>query len=170
MYRCFLIIGFLLSIIHSLNAQVACSSEDEKNIYWQPNAQINFGDYKSQNFEDCHKYNEKYGMTSASSIGFRGVVDVPTKKRKLDKAYFAPVFCKNCSCILSEDSLNLLVDRLLFDIAEICTRNARKELQELQKTMKIDNVNTMFFTTVNNKFDKQMRSFFAAVLRDIFIE
>ena len=41
----------------------------------------------------------------------------------MDKAYVVPVFCKNCSCILAEDSMSLKTDRLLFDITEILSRN-----------------------------------------------
>ena len=69
----------------------------------------------------------------------------------MDKAYVVPVFCKNCSCILAEDSMSLKTDRLLFDITEILSRNIRKELDEFQRATNVDNVNEMFFTTVKNK-------------------
>jgi hypothetical protein len=165
-----LVIGIFWSINSLLNAQTIYSSENEKDIYWQPNTQIDFSDYQSPNNEDCLKYYEKYGLSMSSSIGLRGVVDVPKKKGKFDKFYIAPVFCKNCSCILSEDSLSLLVDRLLFDIAEACARNARKELLDMQKEMKSDNTYTMFFTSVKNKWDEEMRAFFGTVIREILIE
>ena len=107
----------------------------------------------------------------SSSIGFRWVVDVPKRWRgKMDKAYIAPVFCKNCSCILSEDSMALKTDRLLFDITEILSRNIRKELDEFQRATNVDNVNEMFFTTIKNKWDKLRGDFFATVIREILIE
>jgi hypothetical protein len=153
-----------------LNAQTEFITENEKDIYWQPNAQIDFSDYQSQNDSSCIKYNIKYGLKMSSNIGFRGVVDIPLRGKKFDKFYLAPVFCKSCSCILSEDSLGLKVDRLLFDIAEVFARNARKELFELHDKMKADNTNTMFFTTIRNKWDEQMRSFFGTVIREVLIE
>jgi len=165
-----LLIGLFIVLTKILDAQTVYPTENEKDIYWQPNTQIEFSDYQSLNKEECIKYNEKYGLTMSSSIGFRGVVYIPKKRGKYDKFYIAPVFCKNCSCILSEDSLSLQVDRLLFDVAEFCARNARKELLEMHKEMNSDNTYTMFFTTVKNKWDEKMRSIFGTVIREILIE
>lgn len=156
--------------IIQLNAQTKYITENEKDIYWQPDAQIDFSDYQSKNDSNCLKYNNKYGFKMSSNIGLRGVVDVPKRGKKFDKFYLAPVFCKNCSCILSEDSLGLKVDRLLFDIAEVFARNARKELFELQEKMKADNTNTMFFITVRNNWEETMLSFFGTVVREVLIE
>jgi len=153
-----------------LNAQTEFITENEKDIYWQPNTQIDFSDFQSQNDTSCIKYNNKYGLQMSSSIGFRGIVDIPQRGKKFDKFYLAPVFCKSCSCILSEDSLELKVNRLLFDIAEVYVRNARKELLELHNKMKADNTYTMFFTTVKNKWNEKMRSSFGAVIREVLIE
>jgi hypothetical protein len=164
------LIVFLYLATNISSAQTEYPSENDVDIYWQPNTQIDFSDYQSPDNEDCLKYNEKYGLTSSSSIGFRGVVDIPKKKRKYDKFYIAPVFCKNCSCILSEDSLSLQVDRLLFDLAEVCARRARKELLDLREEMNTDNTYSMFFTTVKNKWDEEMRAFFSAIITDVLIE
>lgn len=165
------IIIVICTISNTLNAQTKYLTEDEDNIYWQPNTQINFSDYQSKSDTSCIKYNEKYGLQMSSSIGFRGVVDVPKRKgKKYDKFYLAPVFCKNCSCILSEDSLGLKVDQLLFDMAEVCARNAREELLQLHKEMNSDNTYTMFFTSIRNKWDEKMRSFFGTVIREVLIE
>ena len=153
-----------------LNAQTEFITENEKDIYWQPNTQIDFSDFQSQNDTSCIKYNNKYGLQMSSSIGFRGIVDIPQRGKKFDKFYLAPVFCKSCSCILSEVSLELKVNRLLFDIAEVYVRNARKELLELHNKMKADNTYTMFFTTVKNKWNEKMRSSFGAVIREVLIE
>jgi cyclophilin family peptidyl-prolyl cis-trans isomerase len=165
-----LLIGLFILLTKILDAQTVYLTEDEKDIYWQPNSQIDFSDYQSLNKEDCHKYNEKYGWSMSSSIGFRGIVDIPKKRGKCDKFYIAPVFCKRCSCILSEDSLSLKVDRLLFDVAEFCARNARKELLAIQKEMNSDNTCTMYFTTVKNKWDEKMRSIFGTVIEEILVE
>jgi len=156
----------------SMNAQkTVYLTENEKDIYWQPNTKINFSHYQALTDTACVKFYNKYGLTMASNIGIRGVVDVPNKKRKLDKSYVAPVFCKNCSCILSEDTLILKVDQLLFDFAEICARNIRKDLLEFQNIVKkAVNTNTMFFTSVKNKWDEEMQSFFGSAIREILIE
>ncbi len=109
---------------------------------------------------------------------FKGIVDIPkshlSKKLKkrtgYDKVYLAPVFCKECSCILSEDSVELVVYQLLFDVAEMCARDIRKELLEIQKQMNINNVNTMFFFTIKNKWDEKMRGTWASIIQDVLIQ
>jgi hypothetical protein len=82
----------------------------------------------------------------------------------------APVFCKKCSCFLTKDSMNLLVARLLFDIAETTTRSIRRELQQYQDQMNIDNVYSMFFTTVRNKWEGEMQSYFGSIVKQVLIE
>ena len=62
------------------NAQTEYITENEKDIYWQPNTQIDFSDYQSKSDTECVKFNKKYGLKMSSSIGFRGVVDVPKRK------------------------------------------------------------------------------------------
>jgi hypothetical protein len=152
-------------------AQTKYPTETEKDLYWQPERKLEFGDYQSIVDTSCVKFNQKYGMQMSSSIGFRGIVDVPKKwKGKIDKGYIVPVFCKNCSCILSEDSMGLKVDRLCFDIAEICARNVRKDLDDFQKAGNIDNPNEMFFTSIRNKWEENMRSFFGEAIREILFD
>jgi len=65
--------------------------------------------------------------------------------------------------------LSLKVDKLLFDMAEVCVRSAKRELLELQNKMKADNTYTMFFTSIRNKWDEEMRSFFGTVIREVLI-
>ena len=166
-------ISFLVLCAISINVNAQSPvylTENEKDIFWQPNTEINFSHYQAQTDTMCVNYFNKYGLQMSSNIGIRGVVDVPTKKRQFDKSYFAPVFCKNCSCILAEDTMCLKVDRLLFDFAEICARNMRRDLLEIHNQSKADNINTMFFTSVKNKWDENMQSFFGSAIREILIE
>jgi hypothetical protein len=53
----------------------------------------------------------------------------------------------------------LKVERLLFDIAEICARGARKELLKMQKEFNADNTCTNMFTSVKNKWDGKWEPF-----------
>jgi len=173
-----IIFGTFYVIATTLNAQTEFLTESENDLFWQPNVKINFSHYQAEGDTACVKYYEKYGLSMASSIGVRGVVDVPKthlsrkirKRKGDDKSYLAPVFCKNCSCKLSEDSLILKVDQLLFDVAEMCARGARKELFDTKNEMKINNVNAMFFTTIKNSWDERMRGTFGSIIRDVLIE
>lgn len=163
------IILFILYIFSgSLCAQ---QTENENDLYWQPDRKIAFSDYQSKSDTSCIEYNKEYGVHMQASIGFRWVVDVPEKwKGKTDKGYLVPVFCKNCSCILSEDSLELKTDQLLFDITEVCARNARRELDDFQKSGNINNPNEMFFVSIKNKWEENKRSFFGGAIREILLE
>lgn len=139
-------------------------------IFWQPGSRIEYSDYQSTDKGDCIKFKEKYGFQMSANIQIRSVVDVPRKRGEYDKFYMAPVFCKNCSCIISEDSLHLKVDRLLFDFAELSVRGARRELLELRKEMNTDNTYSTFLETAKAKWDEQMRSFFGTVLAEVLID
>ena len=152
----------------NLNAQL---TETKKDLYWQPERKIEFSDYQSISNDECVKYNKMYGVHLQSSIGFRWAVDVPKKwNGKIDKGYIVPVFCKNCSCKLSEDTLELKTDQLLFDITEICARRARIDLDNFQKTGNIDNPNSMFFISMKNKWEEEKRKFFGAAINEILLE
>ncbi|WP_116124340.1 hypothetical protein [Lewinella sp. IMCC34183] len=167
----------LLSIIaSSVGAQPAVQTED--NLFWQPTVVLAYADFQSPSDADCVQVNEKYGLQLSATIQLRGIVDVPeshlSKKIKRrtgdDKGYLAPVFCKHCSCMLSEDSTELVVYQLLFDVAEMTARGARKELLETQDQLKINNVNATFFTTVKNKWDERMRGTWASIYQEVLIQ
>jgi hypothetical protein len=172
-------IFILYSVISStVNAQDHLLTEDEDNLYWQPDVRIDYSHFQSETNSDCIKYNKQYGLKMSANIQLIGAVDIPQthlsrkikKSTGYDKAYLAPVFCKNCSCILSEDSIELEVYQLLFDVAEMCSRAARKELFETQEEMNINNVNTMFFTTVKNRWEERMRGTWASIYKDVLIQ
>jgi hypothetical protein len=175
--RALLFIVFCILSI-TVHAQNANPIEDEYYLYWQPNVRINYSHFQAETDTDCKKFNEKYGFKMSGSIQLRGIVDIPKahlsrriKKRKgYDKSYLAPVFCKENSCFLSEDSIELEVYHLLFDVAEMCARGARKEILELQTEMSINNANTMYFATVRNKCDERMREIWGSIFQDVLIQ
>lgn len=176
-FQTFIFILFSI-IISTVNGQNHLQTEDKDNLYWQPNVEIDYSHFQSESDADCIKYNEKYGLKMSANIQLQGIVDIPKShlSRKIkkrtgnDKLYLAPIFCKNCSCILSEDSVELVVYQLLFDVAEMCARGLRKELIETQQQMNINNVNTMFFTTIKNKWDERMRGTWASIYQDVLIQ
>lgn len=176
-FQTFIFILFSI-IVSKVNGQNHLQTEDKDNLYWQPNIKIDYSHFQSKSDEDCIKGNEKYGLKMSASIQLYGIVDIPKShlSRKIkkrtgnDKLYLSPIFCKKCSCILSEDSVELVVYQLLFDVAEMCARGLRKELLETQQQMNINNVNTMFFTTIKNKWDERMRGTWASIYQDVLIQ
>lgn len=176
-FKTFIFIIFIVAA-SSANAQNQVETEDKDNLYWQPNVEIDYSHFQSESDADCIKYNEKYGLNMSANIQLLGIVDIPKShlSRKIkkrtgnDKLYLAPIFCKNCSCILSEDSTELVVYQLLFDVAEMCARGLRKELIETQQEMNINNVNAMFYTTIKNRWDERMRGTWASIYQDVLIQ
>jgi hypothetical protein len=172
-----LIIVFSI-FVNSVTGQNQIQVEDKNNLYWQPDVKINYSHFQSKSDTDCIKYKEKYGLKMSANIELKGIIDIPKshlsskikKRTGNDKLYLAPLFCKNCSCIISQDSFELKVYQLLFDVAEMYARSARRELQAIQKQMNINNVNTMFFTTIKNKWDKKMRGSWASICQDVLFE
>jgi len=164
----------LLIISTYTSAQTTYLSENEEYLFWQPERKINFSDYQETTDSSCVKYNLKYGVQMVSFIEIKWVVDIPNQRKhkrdkQMDKAYIAPVFCKKCSCMISEDSLCLKVDRMLLDIAEISARFTRKELIDLQTEMKADNVNQMFFISVHNKWEQYRVDYSASILQQVLL-
>lgn len=176
-YQTFIFILFSI-IVSMVNGQNHLQTEDKDNLYWQPDVEIDYSHFQSEPDADCIKYNEKYGLKMSPTIQLKGIVDIPKShlSRKIkkrtgnDKLYLAPIFCKNCSCILSEDSVELVVYQLLFDVAELCARGLRKELIETQQEMNINNVNAMFYTTIKNRWDERMRGTWASIYKDVLIQ
>ena len=165
-------------IASTVDGQNQLQIEDKDDLYWQPGVKIDYSHFQSKSDTDCLKYNEKYGLKMSANIQLKGIVDIPKSylSRKIKKrtgndiAYLAPVFCKNCSCILLEDSVELAIYQLLFDVAELCARGVRKELSETQKQMNINNVNTMFFTTIRNKWVETMRGTWNSIYQEVLIQ
>jgi hypothetical protein len=176
-FKTFIFILFSITV-STLNGQNHLQKEDKNNLYWQPNVEIDYSHFQSESDADCIKGNEKYGLKMSANIQLYGIVDIPKShlSRKIkkrtgnDKLYLSPIFCKKCSCILSEDSVELVVYQLLFDVAEMCARGLRKELLETQQQMNINNVNTMFFTTTRNKWDERMRGTWVSIYQDVLIQ
>ena len=165
----------LFAFFANITAQEQILTETQNDLYWHPDRKIEFSDYQDPLNESCIKFNEQFGTQTSSSIGFRWIVDIPRRWRgrnagKIDKGYIVPVFCKNCSCILSKDSLGLKVDQLLFDMTEVFARNVRRDLANMQKEMNVRNLNSMWFTTFRNHWDREKRAFFGQILRDIYID
>jgi len=167
-------LSFTLLILFAFSANVTAQSR-ATDIFWSPDRQIHFSDYQSELNDGCLWYMETFATQTFANIDFRWVVDVPRRWRgrnagKIDRGYVVPVFCRECSCILSKDSLSLKVDHLLFDVVEAFARNIRRDLNAFQREMNIRNPNSMFFISVKSREADEMRRFAMQILRDIFVD
>lgn len=137
-----LTITFILLIV-SLNsfAQFNYPTQDSAYIFWQPGITLTYNDYRGDTVGG--KYTEWYkkvGLQSEAYIGIWSILDVPKKKkdrgRKLEKVYVVPAFDKTASYAIINDTMQIAINQVYFDIAEIWARWARQQLSMYQDTMK----------------------------------
>jgi len=106
-------------------------------LYWQPDTKIQYIDYQKQPDSTDFEFSRKYNIKLLTNVQIHAVLDYPKKARKVktlgEKWYLAPVFCKKCSPIYENDSVELLQAQVFFDIAEHCTRLTRMKIAELEK-------------------------------------
>lgn len=151
-------------------AQDTIAPQSLRYIFWQPDAVINFQDYVQPPDSGDFRMRDKYGIGVMGTVELLSAVDVPKKKRDLAKMgeaiYMAPAFCRECSAFLWEDSMGLKHDRIFFDMAEIATRNARKELDSISTSLHVDNGGVMFLET----FLQDAEDMRLAMMRDYFVQ
>jgi hypothetical protein len=149
-------------------------TSNETYIMWQPNTKITKADYQGQPISQMDKMMDEYRFTASASIGLWSVLDIPKKKKdrdkKFEKVYFAPAFEKTTSYIRKNDSLQIEMQNLYFDICEVWARWARKELKALQDSTKGIGTLSIFYMTVKEDMHKNRISMFRAYFKEVFID
>jgi hypothetical protein len=168
---------FFLSILMAFNyricfAQTNYLTRDSVHIFWQPNLKISFSDYKCDTTKERIKDMKDYGYYASASVGIWSALDIPKKKkdryRKFEKVYFAPAFERTSSAALKNDSVQLAIQKTIFDILELNARMARKELAQLQEKMNATGVLSIWYLCTKKKMNKinnkMVNSFFTQVI------
>jgi hypothetical protein len=162
---------FSLLISNYLFCQNNYQTENEKFIYWQPNVEIGFKDFKGEPDSVNLKLCKEYDYHTITSVALHSVMDIPAKRRDrgrlLEKVYFAPAFCKKCSFSISPIQKELVQDRIYFDIAELCARKARILLDSLVSTTKAYGTLSVMYGTVKTDTEQMMLELFGAYGKDI---
>ena len=165
---------FLCGFLIVSNAQTEYPTKNDEYIFWQPNTEINFSDYQAAIDSSAIRLHEKYGMQLISTIKLMSVIDIPKKKRqrgaKTEIVYFAPAFCKKCSSIFSKDGVDLKYDRLFFDIAELCARQARIELDAALNEIYAYGTLSIMYMTVKSRWEERMHEMFGAFGNEVIVE
>ena len=163
------VITFLLISQYCLG-QNDYPTSNETHIFWQPDIKITKNDYQGKPTIRGDEIMDEYGITSSASVG----IDIPKKKkdryRKFEKVYFAPAFEKTTSYIRTDDSLQIEMQNLYFDICEVWARWARKELQSLQDKMQGTGTLSIFYLTIEEDMQESRISTFRAYFKDVFID
>jgi hypothetical protein len=161
-------------IILNCCGQVIDSAHSNTHIFWQPELKITYNDYKGQPTNEVEEMMQKYNFSAAASVGIWSILDTPKNKRdrykKFEKVYFAPAFEKTTSFSKTNDTLQIEMQNLYFDICEIWARWARKELRKLQDSTKATGTLTIFYMTVKEDMNKYRVLMYRSYFKEVFID
>ena len=172
----YLLNAILILSISYLSTDLYCQSEypieSETHIFWQPNRKLSVNDFQGGSSTDS-KFNRdrEIGRTVIPCLGFFLEIDIPKnyRKNKLEKVYFAPAFQKSCSFLLDDDTSNFRDAQIQFDIYELATRIARKNIWSMHAYMAIQSDST-WVDVINNNPDTILitgvGNIFASIARD----
>lgn len=128
---------FITAILFYISAFAQVDRTEQKElIFWQPKTSIQFSDFRKTIDSVDMKMFEKYKAKSLANLQMYAILDYPKNVRKIKtlkkKWYLAPVFCKECSALKEQDSVELKRTQLYFDIMEYCTRVTRKQITNME--------------------------------------
>lgn len=174
--RFILIVFLILNMGFELSGfgQSDYTTEDSTHIFWQPGVNLSFGDFKGTPSEKEMEMLRKYEITALAAIGIWSVLDVPKRKKdrgkKLEKVYFAPAFSIMGSSAISPDSMQIAIQKVYFDIAELAARWARRELQSMQEKMNAYGTLYFMYTTVEKDMQDKYLQMINAYTQEVIIE
>jgi len=168
-----LTIIFLLAIFSNVFSQNN-RLENENFLYWQPNTTFDFEDFVGEQNERGLELCKKQNLKFATNIQIHAILDVPKKRRYLktmkEKMYICPAFCKNCSFYIEADTVELIQNQLLFDIAEYNTRLARIQMAEFEKKATANLFVAALFPSIINRMYENMHDMFGAYINEVMID
>lgn len=133
----------------------AQSLETPTRKAWQPRQPVLSTDFQAAPSAKLRELEQKAGLRTDTRVSLSSVLDVPAKRRdrgpKLEQAYFAAIWLKDQSATLTTDTAELAKERLLFDLAELAARQARRNLQELQDSTHAYGTVYIYYVPVANR-------------------
>ena len=171
------IILFLLIGLTSFSQEYP--TRDSVHIFWQPSVKITYNDYLlGEPQAEMKTLMEKYDFSADARVGIWATLDVPEvpKKKKeryrqYEKVYFAPAFERTTSFAQTNDTLQIEIQNLYFDMCEFWARWARRELDSLQVQM--DNatgVKAMFYSTIKAEMNENRVRMFQHYFEEVIID
>ncbi len=163
-----------LFVLPSLAHATEGNNRNKELIVWQPDTEISLSDYQDTISNYTHRVNELYGLNLCANIQLMSKVDIPLKKKdrgiQPELAYFGAVFCKHCSSYLKEDTTQLKHDRIFFDIAELCARKARQELESVCQIIPDYGVKTIFTHTIMAEMNDLLFSIVRGYRKEVLVD
>jgi len=168
---------FLFTLFSSLlllksSGQTIFITKDNKHIFWQPNVKLSYSDFRGDTTTELMNFCRKYNLSAIASVGIWSVLDVPkrNKNKKLEKVYFAPVFFKLGSIAFSQDTMQIAMQAMYFDICEYAARLARIQLEAIQDTVKSIGTLYTFYPKIEKEMQNKKLEMFHSYTKDVIID
>jgi hypothetical protein len=133
-----LIIGSVLLGSLAANAQTVSTKAGDV-LCWQPGQHLTVADFNRQHSDMMLRLHQEHGVQATATVAIFRVLDVPAKKhdrgQQLEQAYFVPGWLRSRSETFTADTAELARQQLFLDLAEVCCRRARKQVQALQDSL-----------------------------------
>jgi hypothetical protein len=172
--RKFLIIMAIFWKSPNCYGQVIDSTKNATHIFWQPDLELTYKDYKGTPMQAIVEDMRKYGYSASASTGIWSILDIPKRKgertRKFEKVYIAPAFEKTTSFAKTEDTLQIQMQNLYFDICEIWARSARKQLKAWQDSTNATGTLTIVYSTIIEEMQENKKKMFRGYAKEVFVD
>lgn len=116
---------------------------------------------------------EKYGYSAVASIGLWSILDIPEDPDKNydqpERIYIAPAFERTTSYAKTKDTLELAMANMVFDLAEIAARRARRDLKEIRDSIPAIGAAAIMFMTVKQDMENNRKELFNSYLKEVYI-
>ncbi len=127
-----------LILIIALFVAINCFAQygEDRYAFWQPNVKLTFEMFQGEPSDSDFVSKQKaLHIYHSFSDGFWSALDVPKTKRgwrkgMVEKYYFCAAMDKSESYFIVKDSTELKYAQLTWDVCEVATRIARKNLAE----------------------------------------
>ncbi|NJC27020.1 hypothetical protein [Neolewinella antarctica] len=145
------------------------------HIFWSPDHPLRQSDYSTTVTKpDPVKHCQEIGLCWGASVVLFSVLDEPKRKRDqgkmLEKVYFAPAFCKDCSYALNDNTLDFLTQQIVFDLYELNARKNRRDLAAIYDQSPSYGIATVMFKTVERDNELVRKKIIAELTQEVYVK
>jgi len=149
-------------------------TRDSIHIFWQPDLKITDKDYIGSITPTYIAHMDKFNYSAIASVGIWHVLDIPKRGKdmysKFEKVYIAPAFERTTSATRTNDSLQIAMQNLYFDMGEFWARWARKQFVSLKDSTNSTGIQAIMYTTIIQKMMKLYDGMSATYTDDVIIK
>lgn len=155
------------------NILLAQSTETEKYICWSEGVILDAEDFQGKVGDCGAEIVDSIKIKASACLGIWSILDIPKtwkKGEEYERFYFAPVFDKTKSWTTTNDSFEILKQKVYLDLSELVARGARRQLYELRKeTGNATGTTAIYYSTIKQKMESLRldiySGYFNAVIR-----